>query len=270
MNTFQEMHRKVCSSPHYDQMQRFAAPLNDHFGINHFWYYKVTSSGHYSFLGTHAAWTEFCFDNIPIHYFRGIRHPDVVPSGLQLMKLGANDEFKNTLDTAWKKFGINFNINVVARIPEGIEGFGFATRYNEPSADERLLNELPLLTQFTKLFRDKNKKIFEVLADNQVDLATEFGSVFYEGSQESDITMEREKFLRKIGYGFIFSLSLREKEVLKLIVSGYPASFIAEQLQIKTRTVETYIETLKHKLSCYSKVELIKKAQEILPYLSFF
>lgn len=41
------------------------------------------------------------------------------------------------------------------------------------------------------------------------------------------------------------------------------AGYIANQLQLSTRTVENYLATIKSKLCCQSKLELIQKAQEI-------
>ena len=48
-----------------------------------------------------------------------------------------------------------------------------------------------------------------------------------------------------------------------------PAGYIAEQLQLSSKTVENYLANLKDKLGCESKVELIEKAKEI-DALGFF
>lgn len=263
MGSFSEMLRKVTSSPCHDQMQRSVAPLNDHFGINHFWYYRITYSGHYSYLGTHSAWNEFCFDKALLSNFPCLRHPEALQNGINLMKASDDLEYKRVLGIAWDKFNINFNINLLNRISDGIEAFGFATRFNDPYAEQKLLNELPLLRSFIKMFRTKNRQLFQLLDDNQVCLPAVFGSVFYERPKTFVSPLDRDKFLRKMGFEDYLFLTEREKDVLKYLSSGYPAAYIAQQLQLSCRTVENYILTIKCKLSCKSKVELIRKANEI-------
>lgn len=45
------MINKVTASPYHNQMMRCILPLNEHFGIKHFWYYKITFSGFFPILG---------------------------------------------------------------------------------------------------------------------------------------------------------------------------------------------------------------------------
>lgn len=264
MNPFLEMLRKTQASPQYDQMLRFAAPLYDHFGINHFWYYQITFSGAYAYMGTHAAWSEYCFSRSLINHFPCLRHPQALQSGVSLMKAGPHEvQYKEVLEIAWNRFHINFNINLFENSPEGIEAFGFATRFDDHKADERLLNELPLLRYFTQVFRKKHAKLFQILQDNRVDLSSHMGAIFYERPKEIALPFQRARFLCQLGCESFLSLTPREKEILKLLASGFPASYIQKEIHLGIRTVENYIAALKDKLSSSSKVELIKKAQEI-------
>ncbi len=263
MNPFYEMYRKIASSPEHDRMQRFIAPLKEHFGVNHFWYYRITDSGHYSYLGTHTGWNEFCFEKSWLGRFPCLRHPNALQSGIQLMKTDSDEKYQEMLQTAWDKFQINFNINLLSKTSEGMEAFGFATCLNDKKAEERLLNELNLLRYFTKLFRSKHQKLFDLLEDNQIDLSTQFGPLFYERPKSIVLEGDRNTFLRKIGHDPIPALTTRETDILKFISNGYPASYIAKQLRLSVRTVENYLVTIKGKLSCNSKVELIQKTQKI-------
>lgn len=257
------MLRKTTSSPLFDRMLRSAAPLKDHLGINHFWYYKVTDSGHYSYIGTHTAWNEYCFDHEMLINFPCLRNPSTLRSGIILVKNSAHEGFRKVLDTAWEKFKINFNINLLQKIPEGIEAFGFATEYNHPSSDQKLLNELGLLRNFTQLFRKNNQRLFQLLEDNPVDIAAYFGPLFHECEAHYLAPSEREVVLVKLGLMPAFQLTPREKEILRWAAEGYPAPYIASKVFLSRRTVENYIDIIKGKLSCYSKVELIQKAKEL-------
>lgn len=263
MKTFHEMLRKITSSSCHDQMMRFVSPLNDYFGINHFWYYRITFSGNYSYVGTHSKWNEFCFDNDMLSHFPCLRHPQTLKSGIQLMKATEDSGYKKVLQTAWDKFQINFNINLQKSTPDGMEAFGFATSFNDPKADEMLINDLPLLNHFTRVFKERNKKLFHLLEDNQVNLNTQFGPRFYEIPKGILLPRDRAQLLRKMGMEWVISLTSRDRDVLKLVTKGYTASYIAAQLKLRCKTVENYLAAIKCKLSCKSKDELILKAQEL-------
>lgn len=257
MKEFYEMLRRITSSPYHDQMMKFVRPLRDHFGINHFWYYHVTSSGFYTYIGTHAEWNEYCFEKHLIDQFPCLRHPDTMQSGISLMKNTANVEYKNVLNEAWETFNINFNLNLTKKTSEGIEAFGFATQNNHPQSDEKLLNELPLLRYFINAFRERHKKLFQLVYDNQVNFSAYLGPKFYQNEKFPSFPVKRSEFLRKLSVLPNWELTSREKDILGFIVNGYPASYIARRLSLSKRTVENYIASIKTKLYCDSKVELI-------------
>lgn len=269
MKSFYNLLNCVTASPYHDQMIRFAAPLYDYLGVNHFWYYKISHCGHYSYLGTHTKWSEYCFANSLTSQFSCLRHPDTLQSGISLMKATEDAPYKEVLEAAWNKFEINFNIDIVEKVSDGVEAFGFATRFNDVKAEERLLNNLPLLRTFIKNFRSKHVRLFKLLDDNQVNLAEQFGSVFYKHSKGLSLPGKRDVLLRKMGFSDIFFLTARELDVLKFVLHGYPAGYIAENLQLCKKTVENYIATIKCKLACDSKVQLIEKAKE-LDAIGFF
>jgi DNA-binding CsgD family transcriptional regulator len=262
MNPFSEMMRKIQSTVHYCRMVRFARPLYDHFGVNHFWYYRITRSGAYSYVGTHAAWNEYCFDRSLLAHFPCLRHPSILRRGINLMKADDNEQYKEVQKQAWDKFNINFNFNIFDNCSEGIEAFGFGTRFQEHEVKERLINELPLLRHFIKEVRQKHETLFHLLEENTVDLPVNMGAIFYERPKKIVLPFERSLFLRQIGLGSI-ELTPREKDIARFLASGFPASYIKDKLHLGLRTVENYIATLKGKLFCRSKVELIKKTQEL-------
>lgn len=58
-------------------------------------------------------------------------------------------------------------------------------------------------------------------------------------------------------------LSKRQLECAKLILNGLTAKEIGAVLKLSTRTIEGYINSIKTKLSCYNRSELILKLSEI-------
>lgn len=263
MNPCLEMLQRIHASPHFDKVRRAAAPLFDHFGINHFWYYRIDSKGGYTYVGTHGEWGEYCYEHSLVRYFPCLRHPKVLRRGVQLMKAYQNEQYQEVLDVAWKKFQINFHLNLFEICTDSVEAFGFASHFQDSLADERLLNELPLLQYFTKVFRQNNAPLFSFLESQQVDLSAHMGPLFFESPEKIKLPFDRTQFLKRIGCRAIFALTKREKEILQLLAHGYPASYIQQQLHLGLRTVENYIANIKEKLHCSSKVELIQIAQNI-------
>lgn len=67
-----------------------------------------------------------------------------------------------------------------------------------------------------------------------------------------------------------FYLTKREAECLYYLVRAKTAKEIALLLNISPRTVESYIDTLKMKLECNSKIDLVLRSQEARPFWLFY
>lgn len=65
-------------------------------------------------------------------------------------------------------------------------------------------------------------------------------------------------------------LTKRELDVLKGVILGYTAKRIAQELKLSYRTIEAYIDTLKSKLTCTTKAEIITVAMQSGLYKVFF
>lgn len=225
MNPFLKMMERIQSSNHYDRVVQFTKPLYDNFGINHFWYYRISSSGTYSYVGTNASWNEYSFGHSLFMHFPCLRHPTALRRGITLMKAGSNTKYEEVLKTGWEKFRINFHLNILENCPEGVEAFGFGSRFNDPEAEERLLNELSLLRYFIKEFRQKHMKLFSLLEESSIDLSSSMGAIFHERPRGIVLPFERSLFLRQLGCSSFFELTPKEKSILKLLASGFPASY---------------------------------------------
>jgi len=54
------------------------------------------------------------------------------------------------------------------------------------------------------------------------------------------------------------NLSARELQCAKLLLQGYTAKMMAQQLNISPRAIETYIQNIKKKMKVSSRVDLIR------------
>ena len=68
---------------------------------------------------------------------------------------------------------------------------------------------------------------------------------------------------RKASDSQLESLTVREKEVLRLLAEGLPSRGVAARLGISYTTVRTHIRSLGSKLGVHSKLEAIVKAREL-------
>jgi two-component system response regulator DevR len=68
---------------------------------------------------------------------------------------------------------------------------------------------------------------------------------------------------RREGSAQLESLTVREKEVLRLMAEGLPSRSVAARLGISYTTVRTHIRSLGSKLGVHSKLEAIVKAREL-------
>jgi DNA-binding CsgD family transcriptional regulator len=118
----------------------------------------------------------------------------------------------------------------------------------------------------TSMYRIDNSKIHEVwqswdtsslgeLLGNDPDVSSP--RAFLEGVKNDPISLFGfEKYRKEVE-----SLSEREKECLQQLLLGKTAAEIGQSLHLSPRTVESYLENLKEKLSCDTKRELFSRAQ---------
>lgn len=264
MSEIIKMMQRIHSSRHFDSIVRYAKPLCSQLGINHFWYFHISNEGRYTYIGTHASWNEFCIAESLLKCFPCIRHPTALKTGISLMKVTKSEAFKKVIATAWEKFQINFSLNLSQSLDHGIEAFGFGTRISGFEADELFINELSFLQFIVNDFKKQNTTLFHFLAENSIDISSYCGNDFHRHSSDIILPLNRRIVLKEMGYAWMLDLTNEERKMIKLLASGFPASYIARQLHKSHRTVENYIMNIKGKSNCNKKEDLIKKCQEIV------
>lgn len=122
------------------------------------------------------------------------------------------------------------------------------------------------MTSGTSMYRINKGKICEIwqswdtsslaqVLENDPDFSSP--KAFLEGTKTDPITLFGLEKYRKL----VVSLSDREIECLQQLLHGKTAMEIGQFLHLSPRTVESYLENLKEKLSCHSKRELVSRAQ---------
>lgn len=107
------------------------------------------------------------------------------------------------------------------------------------------------------------------LYDDEDELVGIFGITFIENipiQSYDNVLNTLAKSINKVSKGLGPTLYLqefltpREKECAILTAKGLSACNIAEELAISKRTVETHLDSVKSKLNCNNKVEMVVKA----------
>lgn len=122
-----------------------------------------------------------------------------------------------------------------------------------------LQNELQILRQENRVLQAQlslHKKIFKEV-NNALGIATNIQQNMQENDTLSHLLKENELLKNKLK---IQQLSVREKEILKLILRNYTSKEIAHRLKISKLTVDTHRKKIQQKLEVSSMVELVKLA----------
>lgn len=189
MNQVLEMFNKVTSSPYHDKMIRSVDPLKTHLGINHFWYNRISYSGHYAYFGSNTEWSGYSSErsNEFLNDIPYLTNPDSAKEGIQLLGLTEDEKLQGVLEDGRKKYNIHFNLQILKKTADGLEGYGFSTCSNHVDMYNLLLREMPLLLYFTKKFRQDNEALFSVVEDNQANLRDIVGDRFNNGGKDMEL-----------------------------------------------------------------------------------
>lgn len=144
------------------------------------------------------------------------------------------------------------------------ESFYFSM-YDATIASSRMYyyQSLQMLKKFCLYFLHKCKDIIEEAEKYKISYhvpptgKSTFEQMFWKDETVSSnpIWFDTRKFCIGTQYGDVF-LSYQELNCLRMIAHGYTQNEIAEQLELQPKTVESYVQNLKNKLTAESRSEL--------------
>lgn len=271
MDNFQRM-VAIYSEKQEAKLKKFCQPLQDSFGINYFWYYKITNDGRYICFGSHVAWMEYYYSEKLYLLNPYLRHPSNYSTGISLIRRVNDQEFQDTMDLSMKRFNVNLNLVFMEKTDRFIQGYGFASKLDSYATESMYLAEWPLLRLFILRFKEEFQSLIDHTTDDLIDLSSFIGktSFFDKKINLNPKLKERQTFLKSMGVYEVSGITPREKDLLRLVLKGYSAFQIALELGLSKRTIEYYLNNIKNKLTCNSKKELIQIARDFsdLGYLN--
>lgn len=249
----------------YDsRIKKFCEPLETTFGINQFYHSIVTYSGEWVWAYLNHEWTNYFFSEDLYHLCPFLYHPDNYKDGIIFPKETENRELQTLLETSQNRYNIHTRLVFVRKIPQGMENFVFGINSSDLYQCLKLYNEIPLINEFIRRYKEEFQRFYSDLDDYKVDLKSIKGPSFEKMKVEVfPQTFNHQQFLKEINYIIPQELTIRELEIMKELSKGLSSSMIAHQLSIAPKTVEHHLERIKEKLLCNSKPELVQKAREL-------
>ena len=245
-----------------NRMNQICSPLKDQLGINYFTYHTLSSEGEYSVIVSNPEFAEYFTSNKFYYEDPFIRHPDNFHESAVLWKSYGSDRFKNDLLNSIKtEFNFDHGISLIRKsrnFGSDLEIFGFASPTNHQNASHYYLNHLEIFKGFCDHFTFEASSILKKMSGNPIQLKDLIGDAFFEINPIPK-SVPYPTFLNSPSHppDLISCLSARERDCLLLYSRGKTASKTGKILNLSTRTVEHYMESVKNKLNCERKTDLL-------------
>ncbi len=162
------------------------------------------------------------------------------------------------------------SITITQPQEDGCEFYFFATSAENYAAINYLTNHPDILYHFIAYFKDKTAKLLNrvynkrlLISDNNKNMDSVqlhlINQSFYHKMDALNKRFFQATRIRKYLYDDKVKLSEREIDCLFHLINNKTAKETGDIMNISHRTVESYLENVKLKLSCNTKVELITK-----------
>ena len=258
---------------HIDKVQKVTKPLRDHFGISYFTYHRIDSKGNYSVLLDRPEWAEHYVESRYYEFDPYLREYHNYRSGLCAMHMNGSKEYQKEIILGGKKvLNANFSVILIEKKEDHVEFFGFSGDIDSSSIQEIAYNNPNYLKAFSQYFRTELEHNLTQIQQEPYSL-THLKGADFKNTEKIHVGLTHEKkyeFLKQISKGYLIEglkkLSPRQKECLKMIGLNKSNSEIALKLNLSKRTVESYLEEIKAKLSCHFKSELYVISKELADF----
>lgn len=246
------------SATYKHKLAVFCEPLERHFGINHFYYHRVTDDGNLFLIGNNMPWLEvYCEGGLYLKnpFYRASSNFE---SGMHLVHDLKNEDWLKIIARA-KTSGVHPYMQFMKKKGTVVETYGLGLSSSARGHQARTLDELVLLQQFFVTFSEQFRDVVAKAENLQVEIGQQIGSKFYNGSEKIlNSKIDKKAFLSEISSPLV-KLSNQERQVFLRWTNGFSAKEVALQMGLSPRTVEHYITTIKYKLDFSSRGEAVER-----------
>ncbi|PIS02055.1 MAG: hypothetical protein COT85_07920 [Chlamydiae bacterium CG10_big_fil_rev_8_21_14_0_10_42_34] len=268
MLNWEEVTREYTIKPS-DRIKKVTEPLNVHLNISCFFYIRITLQGQLIWLGNRPDCAEYYVDQK--HYVNDpcMNHPTHWESGCSLLEKAAPDIYQNTfLKESENLFNFNSWIILSKKELEFVELFGFVGE-KKSHLEKIYLNHIPLLKSFSTYFKKEMHLVISKMSKESISLVDLKGDDYYPRSLTQPMISPEtcQTFLEDCGMKNQIRkatlLSKRERQCIQALLLGKTAKDTAADLNLSYRTIESYFENIKNKLSCQDKHEVLSFCRDL-------
>ena len=236
---------------HDRTIRNVCAPLKDSLGISLFCYYTIEQDGRFGIISNYPQQLEFFYEQKLYLTNPYLKHPQLFRSGCALILPNPEPHYVEIIE---KRFQVRDMFLMLQRRVTSVEGFLFAMQ-TESKDEIDYLHHIDILTKFGGYFKREIKPLIERMKRDEYNLKHAKGQPFFEADASVPLLSNDpniSQFLEAIS-----PLSQREQQCLELFKEGHSAQATAAILELSQRTVEHYFESIKNKLDCSSKRDLL-------------
>lgn len=252
---------------YHDEIKETTRPLRDCFGVKYFTYHKIDESGNYTVLLDRPDWAEHYITEKFYLKDPYQRHPRFFKSGIHLIDSIKDESAQEIYQRGKNFFSSDLGVTIIEKSEDCVEFFCFAALREESRLEKLYLEQSSVLREFGVYFKNQMQGILEKIEPGYMPVLK--GENFFLGQElDSGLSIDAlSYFLSQIGHASevkkAVSLSPREKACFLMLLEGKSAKEMALHLGLSFRTVESYFETIKCKLNCYSRQELFLLAKKL-------
>lgn len=233
------------------EISNICRPLFQQLGLNYFHYFRPYKDGSAFALYNRVDWHDYFWQS-------GFKtQAPSVEGDLNVNKasicLWKNVVPDDILFKASSLFNFDHPLSIVFTHHDYFECFAFGTKQGNDRIINQYFNNVDRLLQFTHEFRDKAQHLLRQAELNRflIPNAQQARALDLLGEvSKADIVIQGLS-----GEAFLTS---KELKVAQNLMFGYTAKELADKLCRSPRTIESHIDSIKTKLACHKRSELIK------------
>lgn len=248
-------HRFVLDNVPY--VNQICTPLFEKLKINYFSYGRFYDDQSFQVLVSNSAWYE--------HFWR-VNHKMSTPKLSDFSKKESavylwEDSLQSDLvKDAKELFHMDNGLTIMRRVPRYFEYFSFAFSKSEKSSVSGYLNNLKILESFGDYFIEKASTIIQAGQNKKIHLSVEaptyidIPNLSFSELDLFDAPKSGNSNNDTLGN---INFNAREIDCVTLLKKGFTVKKMSGALSLSPRTVEDYIVTIRQKLGCQKKSDII-------------
>src|SRR3990167_1498243 len=256
-----ESHRYVLDNVSY--VNQICNPIFDKLQINYFSYGRFYDDDSFQVLVSNPYWYE--------HFWR-VNHKLSTPKLDDFLKKDSaiylwEDSLREELVKDAKQFfHMDNGLTIIRRVPRYFEYFSFAFPADEKTNISTYLNHLKILESFGDYFIEKASNLIQSGQCKRIHLPHEKPTYIDIPNlciSEMDLFGEEGALGTKNKKILPVNFNTREIDCLHLIKKGFTVKKMADVLCLSPRTIEDYIVSIRQKLGCQKKSEIITALEKL-------